>query len=180
MAADIITLSRVPFSLLLFAFPPGTPFFAACYLWCGFSDVLDGFVARKLHTQSERGAILDSAADLLFAVVYAVRILPLLSIPLWVWIWAAAVAVTKITGILIAGKRTGKLRIEHSPGNKLTGVLLFFLPLSVGFADVTYGAALVCAVATVTVAWEMIRVCGKANHRSAENRDCPKTNGKIL
>ena len=158
MVADIITLSRIVFSLLLFMFKPGSLPFIALYLLCGISDVLDGFIARKLHTASERGAVLDSVADLVFAVIYAVRILPLLSVPLWVWLWAAVIAAIKIVFIIIASRKAHRLAIEHSVGNKLTGVLLFLLPLSVYFADVKYGAAVVCIAATVTAIEEIINI----------------------
>lgn len=158
MTADMITLSRMLFSILLLVFSPTSYIFAALYLLCGVTDVLDGFAARKLHTESEHGAMLDSAADLFFAVIYAVRVLPLLSIPLWIWIWTAIIAITKATAIMIASKKARRLRIEHSFGNKLTGLLLFFLPLSVYVADVKYGAALVCAAATVTTIKEIIEI----------------------
>lgn len=159
MTADIITCSRMLFSLILLAFPLPSPAFAALYLLCGISDMLDGFAARKLHTESEHGAILDSAADLLFAVVYVVRVLPRLSVPFWIWIWTAVIAAAKVAGILIAGKKAHKFRIAHSFGNKLTGLLLFLLPLSVRIADVKYGAAVICIVATVT-AFKEIRTSG--------------------
>ena len=154
-AANIITVSRMLFSLLLLFLPPRSFAFAAAYLLCGATDVLDGFIARRLHTESETGAMLDSAADLLFAVVYAVRILPLLNIPRWVLIWTAIIAVIKIAEILIASRKAHKLTIEHSFGNKLTGLLLFLLPLSVSFADVKYGAAIVCITATAAVIREI-------------------------
>ena len=122
------------------------------------TDVLDGFAARKLHTESEKGAMLDSIADLVFAAVYAVKRLPLLSLPLWVWIWTALIAAAKITGIFIAGKKAHRLSIEHSFGNKLTGLLLFLLPLSVCVIDVKYGATLVCIAATAAVINEMANI----------------------
>ena len=151
MIANIITGSRILLSLSLFVISPTSISFTLLYLLCGVTDVLDGFLARKLHTESEKGAMLDSAVDLLFAVVYAVRILPLLSVPLWIWIWIAIIAVTKVSGILAASKKAHKLSIEHSLGNKITGLLLFLLPLSVCVADVKYGATLLCIVATITV-----------------------------
>ena len=157
-AANIITVSRMLFSLLLLLLPTRSFLFAAAYLLCGVTDVLDGFVARKLHTESEKGAMLDSAADLLFAVVYVVRILPLLNLPRWALIWAAVIAVIKIAGILIVSRKAHKLTIEHSFGNKLTGLLLFLLPLSVCAADVKYGAAIVCITATAAVIREIINV----------------------
>ena len=155
VAANCITVSRILFSFLMLVFSPSAFPFAVLYLLCGATDVLDGFVARKLHTENEKGAILDSVADLLFTVVYAVKIIPLLNIPLWIWIWTAIIAVTKITGILIASKKAQKLLIEHSFGNKLTALLLFLLPISICAADVKYGAILVCIAATVTVIKEM-------------------------
>ena len=100
--------------------------------------------------------MLDSVADLFFAVVYAVRILPLLNIPLWIWIWTAIIASTKIAGILTASKRGHRLSIEHSFGNKLTGLLLFLLPLSICVVNVKYGVTVVCIAATVTVINETV------------------------
>ena len=160
MTADIITISRILFSLLLLVFSPSSYFFAALYLLCGITDMVDGFVARKLHTESEKGAKLDSVADLIFAVIYAVRILPFLSVPYWIWIWTAIIAVIKIAGIVIAGRKAKKLSIEHSFGNKLTGLLLFLLPLSVYIADVKYSATVVCIAATVTAIGEIMKIIG--------------------
>lgn len=157
MIADIITVSRIIFSLLLLAFSPDSYSFGVFYLLCGITDILDGFIARKLHTESEKGARLDSIADLIFAVIYAIRILPLLSVPYRIWIWTAIIAVIKTSGILIASRKAKKLSIEHSPGNKITGVLIFLLPVSVYVIDVKYGAILVCFVATVTATGEIIK-----------------------
>ena len=170
MTADIITCSRMLFSLILLAFPLPAPVFSALYLLCGISDILDGFAARKLHTESERGAILDSAADLLFAVAYAVKILPCLSVPPWIWAWSAVIAAAKVAGILIASKKARGFRIEHSFGNKLTGLLLFLLPLSVCIADVKYGAALVCTAATVTAVKELLPYKSMNKERKKERR----------
>ena len=155
MIANCITVSRILFSLCLFLLSPSSVPFAVLYLLCGVTDVLDGFAARKLHTESEMGAMLDSTADLFFAVVYAVTILPFLNVPLWIWIWVAIIGAFKITNILIASAKAHRLSIEHSFGNKLTGLLLYLLPLSVHIADVKYGAILVCTVALGTVIKEM-------------------------
>ena len=156
MIANIVTFSRILFSLCLFLLSPSSVPFAVLYLLCGVTDVLDGFIARKLHTESEKGAMLDSIADLFFALSYAVKILPVLNFPIWIWIWTAIIAAVKITGILITSKKIHKLSVEHSFENKLTGLFLYLLPLSVCVADVKYTATLVYAVATVTVIKEMV------------------------
>ena len=155
MIANCITISRILFSLAMILFPPSSIPFAVLYVLCGATDVLDDFAARKLHTESEKGAMLDSTADLLFAVVYALKILPILNLPIGLWIWIVIIASAKITVILIASKKVHRLSIAHSFGNKLTGLLLFFLPLSICGVDVKYTATLVCAVATGTVIKEM-------------------------
>ena len=169
MIADLLTVGRMLLSLPLLILSPLSPVFRLLYLLCGATDVLDGFAARKLHTESEKGARLDSTADLLFAFVYAVRILPRLSVPLWIWIWTAVIAVTKAAVIAIASKKAHSLRVEHSPGNKLTGVLLFFLPLSACAVDVRHGAAIVCAAATASAIGEIVRLRGSAKREQENN-----------
>ena len=145
---------------MLLALSPHSALFAAFYLLCGVTDVLDGFAARKLHTESEKGAMLDSAADLVFALVYAVKILPLLNVPFWIRIWTAVIAAAKITCVIMAGGKTRRFSIGHSFGNKLTGLLLFLLPVSVRAADVRYGAAFACIAATGAVIEEITNIGG--------------------
>ena len=160
MAADIITVSRILFSLLLFVFPSESYLFTVLYILCGVTDMLDGFVARKLHTESKRGAMLDSMADIVFAVAYAFRILPLMLIPLWIWIWTGAIAVIKTRVIVLKSKNEHGLSVEHSFFNKLTGLSIFLLPLSIYIADIRYSAAFVCIIATFAVLDEICKLRG--------------------
>lgn len=155
MLANFVTISRILFSLALFFLSPSSTSFGILYLLCGVTDVLDGFLARKLHTESETGTMLDSAADLFFAVVYAVKILPHLSISTWIWMWIALTAAGKIYGIIKRYKNEGRFAIPHSFANKLTGLLIFLLPLTARLIDVRYGAAVVCMIATLAAAEEV-------------------------
>ena len=158
MIADITTLSRVPFSLLLLVLPPHSRLFATFYILCGVSDVLDGFIARLLNTESEKGALLDSIADLVFMIVYAVRILPLLSLSVWIWIWIFIIAAIKIFAAVLRAGKERKPTFEHSFANKLTGVFLFILPLTVCVFDIKYSAAVVCTVATFAAIGEIRQI----------------------
>lgn len=153
MIANLITVSRIVFSLLLLVWPMAPDRFAIFYLLCGVSDVLDGFIARKLRTESEKGAMLDSAADLIFAVFYAVRVLPRLSLPRWLWLWTGGIAVVKLTFMLLVSHQKRKLFIRHSWLNKLTGLLVFLLPL---MPEAKYGAVFACAAATLAAGEEII------------------------
>ena len=182
MIANAITVSRIPFSLCLFFLSPSSVLFAVLYLLCGVTDVLDGFVARKLHTESKIGEMLDSAADLVFAAAYAGRVLPLLCVPVWVWIATAGIAAVKLPGILSESRRKGQLAIPHSFGNKLTGLLIFLLPLTVRLIDIRYTAAAVCTVAAFTAAEEFLCVlCRRekslclTSKKNTGNSICQKT-----
>ena len=70
---------------LLFAAPMKTAFFIL-YSVCGVSDVLDGFLARKMRCTSELGAVLDSIADLSFYTMMILRLFPILWKRLDVWV----------------------------------------------------------------------------------------------
>ena len=45
--------------------------------------------------------------------------------------------------------------LEHTLMNKLTGFLLFLLPLSLPFAEIEYSAGIVCAVAFLAAIQEL-------------------------
>lgn len=156
MIADIITVSRILFSVLLMFLTPSSCVFTVFYLLCGVTDVIDGFAARKLKTVSERGARLDSIADLCFVFAYAVKSLSFLNIPIWGLIWTGIIAVIKIIGICVRSEKEHRFIVEHSFLNRLTGVLIFLLPLSVRILSIKYGAIIVCLVATVSALNEII------------------------
>ena len=156
MVANSITVSRMLFSLALLVFSPCSALFAAFYLLCGATDVLDGFAARKLHTESEKGAKLDSAADLLFLAVCVIKIVPLLHLPGLLWVLIAVIAAVKLVGMLLRLKRCGEFLPPHSLDNRLTGILLFLLPLTLTVVDARYSVAVVCAFAAFAAVRETV------------------------
>ncbi|MBS7354046.1 MAG: CDP-alcohol phosphatidyltransferase family protein, partial [Erysipelotrichaceae bacterium] len=72
--ANIITLTRILFSMLLLFTAAFSWDFYLCYLICGISDMLDGSVARYFHTESETGSKLDSLADFVFFALLSVKL----------------------------------------------------------------------------------------------------------
>lgn len=154
--ANIITFSRILLSaVLLFLSPTSVPF-GLIYLLCGFSDMADGLTARKMHMESEVGARLDSIADILFFTVSAVKIVPIIRLDIRLWVWIVIIAVMKIAGMILLFIRKHAFEPPHSVLNKLTGLLLFILPLTVTVVDITYSATAVCAVATLAAVWDII------------------------
>jgi len=70
------------------------------------------------------------------------------------YVWILIIAVIKAINILSGFILEKKLVTVHSVANKLTGALLFALPLSLGWIELKYSVAIVCAVATFAAVQE--------------------------
>ena len=146
--ANLITSCRILLSLLLLFFPALSPGFYGLYLAAGLSDMLDGFVARRTNSTSPLGAKLDSMADVVFLAVCLVKLLPVLTLPVWLWVWVGLIALLRLVNILSGFVWRKKLVLLHTRANKLTGALLFLMPLSLGFLNIAYTAVPLCALAS--------------------------------
>ena len=152
--ANVITGIRMICSIALLFCPALSPAFYALYLAAGLTDILDGAVARKTGTVSAFGSRLDTAADLLFVTVCLIRILPILDIPMWLSVWVAVIALIKAVNI-VSGYVTGHgFPAVHSVMNKVTGLLLFVLPLTLPVIDLKVSVAVVCPAATFAAVQE--------------------------
>ena len=147
-AANLITATRIFCSIALLFCQPFSPSFIVVYLVAGLTDMIDGVVARRTNTASEFGAKLDTAADFVLVAVCLWKLLPELSVPLWLWLWIGGIALIKMINIISGYVIQKKYVANHTVMNKVTGVLLFLLPLMLQGAELKYSAPLVCAVAT--------------------------------
>ena len=152
--ANIITASRIVFSLPLLLIPLSSAWFYAFYLLCGLSDMIDGTVARRTNSAGEFGARLDTVSDFVFMTVALIKFVPHLLIPAWLWIWIGVIGMVKLGNAAWGFVSTKKLMSPHTLLNKITGLLLFFLPMTLGFVDLTYTLPIVCTVATVAAMHE--------------------------
>ena len=160
--ANIVTGCRILGSVLLLFFPAFSVEFYILYIICGFSDMIDGTIARKTNSTSEWGAKIDTAADLVFVTVSLIKILPAIPIPKWLWIWGAVIAMIKI-GNIIGGYVSEKQFVSlHTAANKITGLLLFLLPLTLSFVELKYSSIVVCSIATFAAIQEGFSIA--ANH----------------
>lgn len=149
-----ITLLRILCSLtLLFCMPLSLPFYVL-YTAAGLSDIFDGLIARKTNTASKFGAKLDTFADIVFAAVTLIKLLPILELPVWIIIWVGVIALIKLVNIAIGFVRKHTLTAVHSVINKVTGALLFILPFTIPIINIRYTAPLVCIVAIVAAITE--------------------------
>ena len=120
--------------------------------------MIDGTVARSMGSASEFGGRLDTVSDFVFMIVCAVKILPILHIPVWLWVWIALIALIKILNIALVFIAKKKLISIHSVFNKITGFALFLFPLTLIFVEPIYSVATICVLATVAVAQEIYLV----------------------
>lgn len=146
--ANIITSCRILCSIVMLFFPAFSPWFYVLYLICGITDMIDGTVARKTDSVSEFGSKLDTAADFIFVVACSIKLLPAIDIPAWLLIWIVLIAVIKIINVVSGFICCMRFVAVHTVMNKVTGLLVFMLPLSLPFIEMKYSAIFVCGVAT--------------------------------
>ena len=120
------------------------------YLFCGITDMVDGTIARKTKSVSELGARLDTVADSVFVAVCFVKVLPLMQLPTWLWTWIVIIAIIKIGNVVWGLISNKKLVSIHTILNKVTGFILFLLPLTFSFIEPIYSSAVVCFMATLS------------------------------
>ena len=149
---NIISALRILGAICLLFFYPAGAVFWVIYGLCGISDIIDGYLARQLHAESKTGAVLDSVADICFVACCAIRLLPVLEIPIWLWIWAAVIVAIKIVNQVSALIVCKRFCFPHTSVNKLTGLLLF-IAVPMAFWSIV-PLALVAGVATFAAVQE--------------------------
>ena len=131
--------------------------FYIVYTLAGISDVLDGWLARKMKIASEYGAKLDSIADLLFYVALMIKVFPELWIKLPLEIWIAVVAIFFLRmGSCWAAWTCGCFISLHTYMNRLTGVAVFLIPYIITLPVLIPFCVLVCVIACIATVEELV------------------------
>jgi len=148
LMANAITIFRMAASIVLLFCSVFSPIFYALYLIAGLSDMVDGIIARKTNSVSEFGSKFDSIADFIFVAVCLIKILPVMDIPIWLYVWTAVIALIKVINILSGYAMHKRFVAVHTTMNKVTGVLLFILPLTLTIIPLKYSGTPICSMAT--------------------------------
>lgn len=135
--------------------PLSSVWFYILYLFCGFTDMIDGTIARKTGAVSKFGAKLDTVADFVFVFVCMAKILPRVYLPVWLWAWIIMIAIMKMFHIAWVFIRKKRLLSIHSVLNKMTGLALFLLPPTLTLIEPVYSVATICAFATLATMQEV-------------------------
>lgn len=154
---NFITITRILGTIAMsFTTALTKPFFVL-YTYSGFSDVLDGFIARKYHWTSELGSKLDGASDLIFYTVMMTKIIPYLreKLPVLVWIYIAIILLLRVSLYIFHFIKTNSFLSQHTIFNKATGLLMFGIPYMLETNVFIIYAHVVCIVAFIAVIYEL-------------------------
>ena len=146
---NIITLFRIAGSLGLLLCDVAGVAYWIIYGLCGISDIVDGWLARKLKCVTKMGALLDSIADICFVACCAWELLPILKLPQWLWLWTGVIVAIKIVNQISALVSYRRCCFPHTTENKWAGFLLFIavpmtfctvIPITIVAAIATFAA----------------------------------------
>ena len=153
---NILSVLRILLSAILFFLKPFSLLFWIVYFTCGFSDIIDGYIARKTNSTSRLGTILDSIADIVFFSAAMVVFLPAISIPREILVWIALIAFIKIVSLVVAYYKYRTFAILHTYTNKATGFLLFCFPFLYNSIDINILGCVICFIAGIAAIEELI------------------------
>ena len=151
---NYISISRIIMAIALFIPKTFSITFYMIYIYCGLSDILDGFLARKYKITSELGSKIDSISDMIFVLVSLLKVMPVIEISIQIYIWIAIIVVIKVFNIILGYIQYKKLTLLHTIANKFTGLVLFVIPLIMEFIDIKILEILICSVVTFSVIQE--------------------------
>ncbi|GAA0081641.1 MULTISPECIES: CDP-alcohol phosphatidyltransferase family protein [Clostridium] len=153
---NCISFSRIIFSLTLIYTKPLSLAFYVIYIICGFSDIMDGFIARKTGTTSSLGAKIDSMADMIMVGVLLFLIYPIANLTNKIVIWIILIGIIRLASMFIAMKKYKTFGSVHTYGNKITGLVLFLFPILIPYINTTVPMYIICFVASISAIEELI------------------------
>jgi CDP-diacylglycerol--glycerol-3-phosphate 3-phosphatidyltransferase len=155
---NIITVSRMFLSVILLFTAHYPAVFILLYLTCGFSDVADGYIARRFHFKSDLGAKLDSAADMLMygMILFVFLILDREKDLSKYYPLIALILLIRCINLTNAAYKYHSFVMLHTWGNKLTGILVFLTPIIMIIRDNSIIIYSILFLATVTAIEEGI------------------------
>lgn len=191
---NMLTMARIVIiPVVMWLIERGTPkdcvIAAMVYSAAAITDLLDGWLARKMNVVSVLGKFLDPLADKLLVMAALVWMVPMGRIPEWavVLLIAREISITGLRsiasseGVVIAAGESGKSKTALQMVGILCLILGFPYHLSLGFIDlgrvdlVYVGRALIyiSLVFSVTSAVEYVSLFAQAVEAKDRRRKAP-------
>lgn len=154
--ANYISISRIFLSLILALLKPLSIEFLVIYIICGISDVLDGYIARKTNITSRLGEKLDSIADLILFGVMMIVLYPIINLTVEIILWIVIMGIIRVVSMMMVIIKYKTFAILHTYGNKITGLMLFILPLLLAFIQPDVLIYIICMIASISAIEELV------------------------
>ena len=117
---------------------------------------MDGFIARKTGTTSRLGEKIDSMADMIMIGVLLVVLYPIVNPSTKIVIWIISIGIIRLESMVVALKKYKTFAMLHSYGNKITGIVLYLLPILLLYIHTTMLMYIICGVASLSAIEELI------------------------
>ena len=148
--ANVLSGARILAGVSLYFFNSITSvWFIAIYTFCGLTDLIDGPIARKTHSDSAVGGLLDTVGDVVTYVALAKILLTQKLVPTYILLWFIGDAVGILSSGLIALVRHGRLLLCHALFGKIMGGAMFLMPFAARIVDLGLYLILFCVIATL-------------------------------
>lgn len=164
--ANIISITRIIGAVILFFQTELSPLFLTVYVLCGFTDLIDGPIARKTGSTSTIGATLDTIGDVATYLALTKILISQKMVPLWILIWILSAGVLFGAASVVSKVRFKKFYLPHTYVGKIFGGSVFVLPLAMQIMPKETWMATICSIATIHVI-ELFIIQSKSN--SAED-----------
>lgn len=147
--ANLVTLSRVVGAIVLFFCKEISALFLAVYVFCGFTDLIDGPIARKTGSSSSLGASLDTIGDVLTYLALTKILIVKKLVPLWILVWIISTGVMFGIDAFISKHRFNKFYLPHTYLGKIFGGSVFVLPIAIQFIPHEIWMSVICVIASI-------------------------------
>jgi len=156
---NLITLSRIALAPAFIVLLNEGEYVLSLLLFviAGFSDGLDGFIAKRYHCETRLGGILDPAADKILLVSAYVMLTVLGHLPFWLMVAVAFRDLLIVGGYLVYTSMYGPVQMRPSRLSKVNTLMQILLIVTVlveqatGFGYPHAGEALSYVVLGTTV-----------------------------
>ena len=155
LIANYISISRIFLAITLLLVKPLSIVFIAIYIICGISDIFDGYIARKTKTISKLGDNIDSVADLIMVVVMMIILYPIIKLTVQIIIWIVIIGIIRVVSMIVVFVKYKTFEMLHTYGNKITGLVLFTVPILLVFLQSEVLMYAICMVASISAIEEL-------------------------
>lgn len=149
--ANIVSSSRIIGALILFLCNSFSNLYLGVYVFCGFTDLIDGPIARKTNSTSSLGAALDTIGDVLTYLSFVKILILQNAIPGWLLIWLGFMIVVGFVAAFYAKHKFQKFYLPHTYLGKALGAFIFILPVAVHFGFGDPWMMVICIVMSIVL-----------------------------